>query len=113
MKRTSLTTIYFTLSKHRLCWPGHVLRMGEKQLPKFLLYSELEVGKRNHGRPKLRFKDVCKRNLTDFYIKTDKWELRANDRVKWRSIIDKQLKESAHMKGMIKPYVNLSLSHCI
>ena len=71
MRRTSLTTMYFTLSQR---WLRHVLRMGAKQIPKSLLYGELFVGKRNRGRPKLRFKDVCKRKLKSLNIRTDKWE---------------------------------------
>ena len=40
-----------------------------------LLYGELVVGKRNRGRPKLRFKEVCKRDLKRWNIRTDKLEL--------------------------------------
>ena len=67
--------------------------MNTERIPKFLLYGELVVGKRNRGRPKLRFKDVCKRDLKRFNIGTDDWELLANDRAKWRSTIHKRLQE--------------------
>ena len=40
----------------------------------------LVVGKRNRGRPKLRLKDVCKRDLKSLNITTDELELLANDR---------------------------------
>ena len=93
LRRTGLTTMYFILSQRRLRWLGHVLRMGEERIPKSLLYSELAVGKRNRGRPRLRFKDVCKRDLKSLNIRTDEWELLADDRVKWRSTIHKRLKE--------------------
>ena len=93
LRRTGLTTMYFTLSQRRLCWLGHILRMNAERIPKFLLYGELVVGKRNRGRPKLRFKDVCKRDLKSLNIGTNDWELLANDRAKWRSTIHKRLKE--------------------
>ena len=60
---------------------------------KSLLYGELVVGKRNRCRPKLRFKDVCKRDLKILNIRTDELELLANDRAKWRSTVHKRLKE--------------------
>ena len=82
MRRTGLTTMYFTLSQRRLRWLGHILRMNTERIPKFLLYGELVVGKRNRGRPKLRFKDVCERDLKNLNIGTDDWELLANDSAK-------------------------------
>ena len=78
MRRTSLTTMYFTLSQRRLRWLGHVLRMSAERIPKSLLYGKLVVGKRNRGRPKFRFKDVCKRDLKSLNIKSDELELLAN-----------------------------------
>ena len=79
LRRTSLTILYFDLSQRRL---GHVLRMGAGRILKSLLYGELVVGKRNRGHPKLRFNDVCKRDLKSLNLKTDELELLANDRVK-------------------------------
>ena len=52
--------------------------MGEERIPNSLLYGELVVGKCNFGRLKLRFKDLCKRVLKSWNIKTD--ELLVNDR---------------------------------
>ena len=59
------------------CWPshrlhlaettpaclGHVCRMEDGRIPKDILYGELATGQRNTGRPHLRFKDVCKRDM--------------------------------------------------
>ena len=39
---------------------------------------------------KLRFKDVCKRDLKSLNVRTDEWELLANDRAKWRSTVRKR-----------------------
>ena len=52
LRSTGLTAIYFTLSQPKTRCLGHVLKMGEEQYPKCLLYSELFVDKRN--RPTLR-----------------------------------------------------------
>ena len=93
MRRTGLTTMYFTLSQRRLRWLGHILRMGNEQIPKSMLYSELVNGTRKRGRPTLRFKDVCKRDLKCLNVGTDKWEELANYRDKWRSSVYKSLKE--------------------
>ena len=82
-----------TLSQHRLRWLALVIRMGEEQVPKSLLYGELVVGKHNRSRPKRRFKDVCKRDLKSLNIRSDELELLANDRTKWRSIVHKRLEE--------------------
>ena len=93
LRHTSLTTIYFTLSQCRLRWLCHVLKMGAEQIPKSLLYGELVVGKGNRCRLKLRFKDVCKRDLKSFNVRNDEWELLANERDKWIFTVHKRLKE--------------------
>ena len=85
--------MYFTLSQRRLRWLGHVLRMGAERIPKSLLYGELVVGKRNRGRPKLRFKDVCKRDIKSLNIRADELELLANDSAKWRSTVHNDWKK--------------------
>ena len=46
-----------------MCWIGHVRRMKDGRIPKDILYGELAVGKRPRGRPQLRNKDVCKRDM--------------------------------------------------
>ena len=63
-----------------------------------MLYSELVDGTRKRGRPTLRFKDVCKRDLKSLNVDTDKWEELANDRDKWRSSLYKNLKEREKTK---------------
>jgi len=44
-------------------WTGHVHRIDEERLPRQLISSQLSSGNINQGRPRLRFKDVVKRNF--------------------------------------------------
>ena len=68
-------------------WLGHVTRMKDGRIPKDLLYGELATGKRPTGRPQLRFKDVCKRDLQGLGINTDSWEVTARDRDAWKHTV--------------------------
>ena len=56
--------------------------------PGDLLYGELVQGKRPVGRPKLRYKDICKRDLKALNIDLDTWEAAASDRTAWRRTIE-------------------------
>lgn len=87
LSRTKVNSLYSTMAKRRLRWLGHVRRMDDGRIPKDLLYGELERGKRKTGRPLLRFKDACKRDMKAFDIAPDDWEKLASDRVQWRSAL--------------------------
>lgn len=80
----SLTTI---IKHRRLRWLGHTARMSNHRLPKAILYGELEEGKRERGRPKLRFLDACKQDMKDLNIDKDKWEDTAASRPAWREAL--------------------------
>ena len=54
---------------------------------KQLLYGELVEGKRQRGRPKLRYKDICKASLSKCQIDVNTWEDTANDRTAWRTAV--------------------------
>ena len=66
-------------------------RMEDGRIPKDLLYGELESGSRPVGRPKLRLKDVCKRDMLATGLPTGNWETRAADRGEWRSVCSRAL----------------------
>ena len=51
------------LAQKRLSWLGHVCRLKEGRIPKHILYGELASGRRPSGRPTLRYKDTCTRDL--------------------------------------------------
>lgn len=92
LARTGLPTMFTLLRQRRLRWLGHVRRMKDDRIPKALLYGELVCGKRTVGRPQLRFKDVCKRDMKALNIHIGSWEDTAADRSTWRRVLRKQLK---------------------
>ena len=54
------------------------------------LYTE---GKRSVGRPKLRFKDVVKRDMQAISLPVDSWESLASDRSVWKTCCTEALRE--------------------
>ena len=82
-----IPTMYSTLKQRRMRWLGHVVRMEDDRIPRDILYGELVQGKRPIGRPKLRFKDICKRDLKALNIDLETWEAAASDRAAWRRIV--------------------------
>ena len=49
------------------------------------LKGSLVLGSSPVGRPKLRFRDVCKRDMLATGLPANNWELLAEDRVKWKT----------------------------
>ena len=84
LSKSGLPTMFTILRQRRLRWLGHVRRMNDGRIPKDLLYGELSSGKRNLGRPQLRYRDVCKRDMKELNINKDEWEELATDRYKWK-----------------------------
>ena len=80
LENAGIPSLYTFLKQRRMRWLGHVTRMKDGRILKeILLYGELATGKRPTGRPQLRFKDVCKRDLQTLGINTDSWEVTATD----------------------------------
>ena len=63
--------------------------MPDERLPKKVLYRELQEGKRSQSSRRKRYKDTLKDSLKDFNIPTESWEQAAQDRTKWRCLINK------------------------
>ena len=61
--------------------------MQDGRITKDLLYGGLAHGKRKTGRPYLRFKDVCKRDMKSTHIDTDDWEKLSADQNIWRQTV--------------------------
>ena len=93
LSRAGLPTIYTLLRQRRLRWLCHVRRMEDGRIPIDILYGELALGRRTTGRPHLRYKDVCVRDMKAIDIDTISWEGLAADRTKWwRSALKQHLK---------------------
>ena len=82
-----MLSLFTILTTRRLRWLGHVSRMDDGRIPKDLLFGELSSGTRPTGRPALRYKDVCKRDLKVGKFNPSKLESTASDREDWRTII--------------------------
>ena len=54
--------------------------LEDGRIPKDLLYGKLSGGSRSRGRPRLRFKDTCKRDLKSAAIDIQSWESLAESR---------------------------------
>ena len=87
LERAGPPSIFMLLSQRRLRWLGHVRRMADGRIPKDLLYGELSRGARSRGRPRLRFKDTCKRDLKSASIDIQSWESLAESRDSWRAAV--------------------------
>ena len=74
--------MHTVLKLAKLRWNGHVIRMPDERLPKKVFYGELQEGKRQKKR--------YKASLKDFDITIGSWEQTAQERSKWRGLIDKE-----------------------
>ena len=63
LSRAGLPSMYILLRQCRLLRLPHVRRMEDGSIPKYILYGELALGRRTTGRPHLRYKDVCVREM--------------------------------------------------
>ena len=89
LERANSTSIEAVLIEAQLRWVGHVIWMEEFRMPRRLMYGELQLGKRNQGRPKLRYKDTMKANIQWCHVKPKELEKRAANRPEWRASIHK------------------------
>ncbi|XP_045492279.1 uncharacterized protein LOC123691743 [Colias croceus] len=74
-----------TIKLGRLRWAGHVARMDDNRAPLRLLDGKPD-GRRNRGRPKLRWLDGVEQDLKTIDVKN--WRTRAKDRDVWKKILD-------------------------
>ena len=87
LSRAGMPSMFAILLQRRLRWLGHVCRMDDGRIPKDMLYSQLAIGTRPIGRPTLRYKDVCKRDLRECGVDPSSLEAAASDRAGWRSTV--------------------------
>ncbi len=79
-ERASMNSMFTILSERRLLWLGHVRRMDTGRIPKYLLYGELVKGTQPTGLPRLRYKDICKKDMKTVNISVNNWDSCANNR---------------------------------
>ena len=91
LSRAGLPTMYTLLRQRRLRWVCHVRRMEDGRIPKDIIYGEQALGRRTTGRPHLRYKDVCIRDMKAVDIDTMSWGGLASDRTEWRSALKQHL----------------------
>ena len=94
LRRADMPSMFGLLSQRRLRWLGHVYRMEDERIPKAILYGELSEGQRLKGRPRMRFMDVCKRDLKSSNIDHNTWESTAANRVLWRASVKTGVKNA-------------------
>ncbi len=87
LDRTGLPSMEDLLIRKNLRWTGHLMRMPPNRLPKQILFSQLPVGQRKRGRPRLRYKDTIKRNLKQRNIKLESWAKLSLQRSEWRTAV--------------------------
>ena len=87
LNQAKSTSIEATISKAQLRWVGHVIRMEEWWMPRRLMYGELQDGKRNQSRPKLRYEDTVKANLQWCQINPRDLQGYTMDRPKWQGSV--------------------------
>jgi hypothetical protein len=82
----SSQNIVRVIKSRRMRWAGHVARMDEGRGVYRVLVGRSE-GKRPLGRPRLRWEDNIKIDLTEIGIDGANWIRLAQDRVQWRAFV--------------------------
>ena len=99
-----IPSMYSLLKQRRMRWLGHIARMADGRIPKDHLYGELAQGKRPTGRPQLRYKDICKRDMKALSIDPNTWETAAAERPTWRQAVKKASPAlKSHLLISLKP----------
>ena len=65
-----------------------------------MLYGELVTGTRTVGRPYLRYRDTCKRDMKVAGIDTTTWEAAADDRGHWRAVVKAGLRRTEENRSV-------------
>ena len=96
--RARIRSMYSLLSQRRLRWLGHVRRMEDGRLPKYILYRQLTSGARPVGGPAHIFKDAYKRDMKVCDISPKDWEAVAEDRTAWRQATHRGIERADEKK---------------
>jgi hypothetical protein len=82
-----MMNIFSVIESRRMRWAGHVARMWEGSSVYGVLVGRPE-GKRPVERPRRRWEDIIKMDLSEIGIDGANWFLLAQDRVQWRACVN-------------------------
>ncbi|KAJ7345139.1 hypothetical protein JRQ81_001089, partial [Phrynocephalus forsythii] len=99
LKRAGISSMYTILKQRCLHWFGHVVRMDDGRIPKDLLYDELVQRNCPRGRPQLRYKDICKRDLKVLGMNLNRWETLTSNRTVLRQKIMVYINLKRHLSN--------------
>ena len=85
-RRAKVQSTECMVMQRQLRWVGHIVRMSPNHLPRRLLYSELQEGRRSHGGQMKRFSDNAKLLLKKCQMPPSQLEALAADRLVWRDV---------------------------
>ena len=94
LRRAGIKSIETFISAARLRWFGHVSRMPDSRLPKFLLNWKPNYGKRSRGRPRKCWRSCVLEDAANFTgvqnIDMSTVQALAANRLEWRRMIRRQ-----------------------
>ncbi|KAL5257293.1 hypothetical protein ACHWQZ_G012277 [Mnemiopsis leidyi] len=94
LRRAGIKPVETFISAARLRWYGHVVRMPDYRIPKFLLNWKPNYGKRSRGKPRKDWKSCVLEDAATFTgvkdINNSKTETLAANRVQWRNMLRRQ-----------------------
>jgi hypothetical protein len=83
----SSPNIVRVIKSRKICWAGHVTRMGERRCVYRVLVGKPE-GKRPLGRPRRKWKDNSNMNLQKVGCVGMDWIELAQERDRWRALVN-------------------------
>jgi hypothetical protein len=83
----SSPSIIRIIKSRRMRWAGHVARMGEKRNVCRLLAGKPEL-RRPLGRPRRRWKNNIKMDISEIRLSVVDWIGLAQDRYRWRALVN-------------------------
>jgi hypothetical protein len=83
----SSPNIVRVIKSWRMRWAAHVARIGEGRVVYRFLVGRSE-GKRSLGRPRSRWEDNIKLDLSEIRINGTNWIHLAQDRFRWRAFVN-------------------------
>jgi len=90
------------IKAQRLAWSGHVHRKPDNSMVKKKVYESSPALTRSLGRPKSRWEDDVKSDITR--MKITNWKDCIRDRTKWKTLVEKA-KTSRKFEGLKKKEV--------